>query len=532
MNEKEFINIHRKRVVIAFFLTMLMFFVTVLRLSVLCSQNYSEVVGTQNYYRLKAADIRGTIFDCNKNPITNNVKKVVAAVSPTPVAITAISKILDGNALTSALERLKSGKPILIELPKKINVEGIYCAEIYETEYNTAIHTIGYLDKSKNGVTGLEKAYNDILKQQGSCEFVFEKNGKGEMLSGIIPRLEYDNNFLTEGIVTTIDLNLQQLAETTADAINCGAILICESKSGKIKAIVSRPNFDLNNIESYLNAQNSPFLNRALEVFNIGSVFKPLVAAVGIENGYETFSNNCTGSTKIADLTFNCHKRDGHGSLNLKEAIAYSCNTFFYNFALKIGKDEIYTRAKNLQFGQNIELCRGISTSAGNLTSKELLSNSAELANLSIGQGKLLLSPIALLNLYNAIANEGLYTTPYLVEGILKNGKLTKESSNLPTRIMEGETAEKIKNSLKAVLEIGTGKKAMPKHTTAAGKTATAQTGKYENGIEICSGWFCGFFPFEEPEYTVIVFSENIANDTKSCAEIFAILADKITQDF
>ncbi len=529
MNEKEFINIHKKRVVISFFLIMLLFFATLLRLSVLCSKNYSEVMNTQNFYRLKAGDIRGTIFDCNKNPITNNVKKIVAAVCPTPRAITAISKILKGEALTSALERLKSGKPILIELPKKIEVEGIYCAEIYETEYNTAIHTIGYLDSNKNGVTGLEKAYNDILKQKGSCEFVFEKNGKGELLGGLAPKLQYDNNFLNEGIVTTLDLNLQKLAETAANGINCGAVLIAESNSGKIRAIVSRPTFDINNMESFLNDENSPFLNRALESFNIGSVFKPLVAAVGIENGYEAFRNNCQGSTEISKITFNCHKRDGHGHLNLNEAIAYSCNTYFYNFALKIGKDEIYKIAKNLQFGQSIELCRGISTTKGNLTSPELLTNSAELANLSIGQGKLLLSPIALLNLYNSIANEGLYTSGYLVEGILKDGKLTEKTENLPTRIMQSSTAEKIKNSLKAVLEIGTGIGAKPQHTTAAGKTATAQTGKFKNDIEICSGWFCGFFPFNKPKYTIIVFSENILSDAKSCAEIFADLADEIT---
>lgn len=529
MNEKEFISIHKKRVVITFSFIMLLFLITVLRLSLLSSKKYSEVINTQNYYRLKAADIRGTIFDCNNNPITNNKKKIVAAVTQNPKAVTAISKILSGEALNSALERLRRGKPILIELPKKIEVEGIYCAEIYVTEYDTAIHTIGYVDNEKNGVTGIEKAYNNILKQSGSCEFVFEKNGKGEMLEGLTPKLEYDNGFLKNGVVTTLDLNLQKIAEEKAEGISCGAILVAESNSGKIRAIVSRPYFDINNLGISLADKSSPFLNRALNTFNIGSVFKPLVASVGIENGYEAFTNNCTGNTKIADLTFNCHKREGHGTLHLNEAIAYSCNTYFYNFALKIGKDEIYKTAKNLNFGQSIELCRGISAKAGNLTSISELSNKAELANLSIGQGKLLLSPISLLNLYNSIANGGLYTSPYLVEGILNNGKLTPEKEYLPTRVMKKETAEKLKNSLKAVLEIGTGSSAKPQYTTAAGKTATAQTGKYYSGSEICSGWFCGFFPFENPKYTVIVFSENTLKDTKSCAEIFSELADSIT---
>ena len=69
----------------------------------------------------------------------------------------------------------------------------------------------------------------------------------------------------------------------------------------------------------------------------------------------------------------------------------------------------------------------------------------------------------------------------------------------------------------------------LAKTVSAAGKTATAQTGKYENGVEICQGWFCGFFPAENPRYTVTVFSENTKNQTKSCSEIFAIIADEVT---
>ena len=64
---------------------------------------------------------------------------------------------------------------------------------------------------------------------------------------------------------------------------------------------------------------------------------------------------------------------------------------------------------------------------------------------------------------------------------------------------------------------------------TAAGKTATAQTGKFENGIEICQGWFCGFFPVDKPEYVVVIFSENTMKQKKSCSEIFASIADSIT---
>ena len=87
---------------------------------------------------------------------------------------------------------------------------------------------------------------------------------------------------------------------------------------------------------------------------------------------------------------------------------------------------------------------------------------------------------------------------------------------------------EILKDYLKSVLSEGTGTAAKPKTVSAAGKTATAQTGKYVNGVEICQGWFCGFFPAEEPEYVIIVFSEDTTKQKLSCGEIFSILADRI----
>ena len=94
---------------------------------------------------------------------------------------------------------------------------------------------------------------------------------------------------------------------------------------------------------------------------------------------------------------------------------------------------------------------------------------------------------------------------------------------------MSAETADTLKKYLAAVIDEGTGTEARPETVTAAGKTATAQTGKFENGREICEGWFCGFFPAENPKYTVIVFSENTAKQTASCGKIFSGLADRIT---
>ena len=93
---------------------------------------------------------------------------------------------------------------------------------------------------------------------------------------------------------------------------------------------------------------------------------------------------------------------------------------------------------------------------------------------------------------------------------------------------MNAETAEKLKSYLQTVISEGTGEAAQPKNVTAAGKTATAQTGKFENGKEILSSWFCGFFPADKPKYIIIVFGENLSLQTETCAEIFSKTADKI----
>lgn len=518
---------------ICLFIIFAMFFYSILRVSVIALSDYDTILENQNCLKLKITDLRGTIYDCNMRPITNNSKKIIAAVSPTARAKTAIKSVLKDEEAEIVLEKLENGKPIICEVPKFIDCDGIVCTEIYETvKDNTfAVHTIGYTDSDNNGVTGLEKAYNEILKSDSDAYIAYECNGKGELLKGAKPIIHNDTSKAAGGIVSTIDINIQNIAENAANAIERGAVVIAEANSGKIRASVSRPTFNSGNIEAYLNDSTSPLLDRTMNAYNVGSVFKPCVATAGIENGMKDFSHNCTGRCKIIDREFKCHKLDGHGILNLEQSIANSCNTYFYNFAFSIGETDILKTASAFGFGNSLKLCEGIYTPKGNLPQKSTLSNIAHLANFSIGQGELLLSPVSMLTLYCAIASDGKYYIPSLIEGTLKDGILSKYDIGSPTRVMSKETADILKECLKAVIEDGTGVDAKPNSVTAAGKTATAQTGKYINGVEINEGWFCGFFPAENPQYVVIVFSENTAKQTKSCSKIFAEIADSIMRE-
>lgn len=527
-----FIKIFEKRCAVCFFVLSACFFGCILRVASAAVSDYSEVQKTQSSLRLTVCRLRGTIYDRNMVPLTNSQRKIIAAVSPTPRAVTAISSVLDGKELESVLERLKSGKPTLCEVPELIECDGIACTEIYDRTCKDipAVHIIGYLNGDFHGETGLEGAYDDLLYSDESAEFVYTKNGKGDILAGLPPEVVNNTSVTANGVVSTLDINIQNAAERASEKIERGAVIVAESSSNKIRAMVSRPDFDPQNVAAFLDDSTSPLLNRCLCAYNVGSAFKPCIAAAGAESGKLNFAYTCTGSCKIIDRFFKCHKLSGHGYMNLENAIANSCNTYFYNFGISAGAENIYKTAANLGFGKSVALCEKLRSAPGSLPEPERLTNQAQLANLSIGQGELLLAPVAMLNLYSAIASGGSYYNPSVTEATVTDGKKTPYNNGGAVKAMEKSTADFLKKSLVSVITDGTGSKAAPKTVTAAGKTATAQTGKYENGVEICQGWFCGFFPAENPKYTVIVFSENINRESTVCAEVFADIADKINE--
>lgn len=517
------------RVIISFFLIMSGFLSCVVRIAVIMSQNYSEVQAEQNSYRLEIGNIRGTIFDCNRIPITNSKSVTVAAVVPSNISKEMLLNAVDDENKENLLSKLNSTAPFVIETNKEFDLDGIKTTKYYKhNESNmSACHIVGYVGSDGHGISGLEKAYDEMLYSDKKVSAVFKTDGVGQVLKGEDIVIENYVGEVADGVVSTIDINFQTATEKAMADIEKGAAVVMEIKSGKIRAMASKPFYDVTNVSAYLNDENSPFLNRCLASYNVGSVFKPCVAAAAIEARTGDYSINCVGFEVIADRKFNCHQKSGHSFVNMSSALSESCNVFFYNLALKIGADRVYNMASNLGFGSKIKLCDGIYTTDGNLTDKKLLLSDAELANLSIGQGRLLLSPVSILTLYCAIASDGSYVLPSIVEGKIESGIFKKSEEISPTRVMSSDTAKRIREYLKKVITDGTGKAARPKNVTAAGKTATAQTGRYKDGVEITHSWFCGFFPADNPIYAVCVMEE----DSVGAAEVFAKIADGIAQE-
>lgn len=530
MKRNSFSAVFARRTAISFFLIVFLFLGTVLKIASVSTQNYAEVQAKQSSKRITVSRVRGTIFDCNMVPLTNSTSKLIAAVSPTVRATVAISAMLEDEKREYVLEQLRHGTPVVCEVPYDPECVGIAVTEVYThaTSETPAVHAVGYTDGDGHGVSGLEAAYDDILFCEKTVDAIFSTDGKGGILSGDEPYFENAATAIGNGVITTLDTNIQNITENACRGIITGAAVVCEIESGKIRAIHSRPTFDITDVSASLSGENSPLLDRTLAAFSVGSVFKPCVAAALLENGNADEKCLCTGNVVIGNRTFNCHARSGHGEVDLKTAIAHSCNSFFYGIAAKVGADPICKTASALGFGSSLTLCKGIKTASGNMPKATTLTTDADLANIGIGQGQLLLSPVSILTLYCAIAADGCYVTPSLTEGSVQNGKITESRKVSHTKVMRADTAAALRECLEEVIISGTGGAAAPTHCKAAGKTATAQTGRYLNGKEITNSWFCGYFPADAPKYAVAVMSEGTPQ--KSTAAVFADIADGICE--
>lgn len=519
------------RIVCCFGLIITLFFTCILRIFVINSGEYSEVQKTTNGYNLKLSDLRGTVFDCNMRRITNATTKKVALFMPNESGVAAATELLDKSTAEYVLSSLKNGIPQVAEVKSNIDFYGVYYTDVVVNTASELIspQLIGYLSADGHGVAGVQKSYDSILYSSKSHSLSVEADGMGNVLSGG-EIYEIKNESITDsGIMLTLNTDIQEITADAMKNVKCGAAVVTEIGTGKIRAMVSVPEFDACNAAEYLNSENSPFINRAITAYNAGSVFKPCVAIAAIESGFEKYTCSCFGSFEVSGHKFKCHNYAGHGQMDINNALAYSCNVFFYNLALKLGANSVYNTASMLGFGNGYEICKDISCSSQITDIKKLRENSKELVNLSIGQGNLLLSPVSILSLYEAIANNGVYYKQTVIEGTVENGTLVSNEKSYPTRVMSPETAEKIKTFLLSVLEYGTGVGAKPSVTTAAGKTATAETGWLKNGKLAENSWFCGFFPFENPKYAVAVLIEDYSGKDDTASPVFAKIADGIT---
>ena len=525
-----------KRAVALFFVFCLILATEVLHLGTVAVGEYhsSAQIKSSKCYELSCE--RAPIYDCRGERLTNEKTSYYAAIKPTAQALLSIENMFSDKELLEIHQRLKNFKPVIkkVDYPNfKSEDVSIFSKNERYSDNQILSHTIGYINSDGEGVTGIEKGFNELFKNNiQRTKILFPCDANGKVLSGAKITQEVENAFGKSGVYITIDKRIQEIAEQCMDEghIDVGAMVVIEPSTGKIKAMVSRPNFNPDDIAKSLNEINSPLLNRALCAFSVGSVFKPAIAACALEQNISPYiMYNCTGKEKVKDVSFSCYNGNSHGKINMCGAIEQSCNCYFINLIEKMDMEETLSTLKAFGFGKETVLCDSLISKSGVLPTLEELDTPAAKANFSFGQGNFLATPLQISAYMSAIANGGILNEPYLIEKTVDKNIVSFEHEKIKgKRVLNKKTADLIKSFLQSAVENGNGRGARLFNTTSAGKTATAQTGNFKDGKELYNTWFSGFFPVENPRYVVTVIKENGSLGASDCAPVFKMLADKI----
>lgn len=316
-------------------------------------------------------------------------------------------------------------------------------------------------------------------------------------------------------VVLSVDHRIQEKAFNLLGERN-GSVIVSDVNTGKIKAMVSYPNYNPQTVAEnweYLTTdeKNTPLLNRAAQgLYPPGSVFKIAVAQLLIDSNQEDMSFTCEGTNRFGNKVLRCYNENVHGTVDLTSAFAKSCNGFFAEASLSLGPSRLITQALSLGFNKDNGFALEHSKSIFSLTED---SDNSELIDTAIGQGKTMVTPLDINMITAAAANGGTMYTPQITQGIKSpSGKLIKEfSPKVSGAVMSEETSSKIRSLMRSVVTDGTATAANSDQITIAGKTGTA-----ENGTDNDHIWFTCFAPYENPQYAVTVMLEYAGSGSRA----------------
>jgi len=527
------------RLIAVFSLFTLLAFLLFFRVGALSTAGgLAETAQTQSTYSLRIEHTRGQIYDCRMQPLTGEKRAYIAACLPMPENE---KQLLSCRALCPAggKEALKAliseGRPFLVPCScGELDIPGVEVFPVTERSGGLARHVVGYLDASGTGVTGIERAYEEILSQFGQDSVIsYKVNGARVPLPGVAPQVSLAP-VQTDGVVLTIDSRIQEIVEEAGEKLlKKGAVVVMEPSTGKLRAVASFPSYTEESLpQAVTDEENTPLLNRAFLAYNVGSTFKICTAAAALTQGIspaETFS--CEGYTEVKGQIFKCHNLQGHGLLDMRGAMEASCNPYFIQLGLQVNRENFLEMAGDLSFGRASSLAPGLSTAAGTLPTAGELVSPAALGNFSFGQGELTATPVQVAQMVSAVVNGGETPAATLVEGFTESGQLVerREQERASTKAMSGWVARLLQSQLVASVMETENQNAKPQYVTAGGKTGTAQTGQMKaDGEELLQGWFAGFFPAEEPQYVVVVLAEDARSGNQDASPVFREIADRL----
>ncbi len=526
-----------KRLCAIYICFILLFSAVSVRIYVL-SQNSGAVNVLSGQYTRKSdiAERRGFIFDRNGKILNFESSKSVIFVNPAfenPSAYKKselLAKITE-MPQSKIYEKISEGVPFSLISDKDCNLEFAKCFKIYDRISSQYLcHVLGYTDFQNSGVCGIEKAYDKFLTENsgGKVYAIYDSNAKKASIgNGMF--IVYDDNYTQKtGIKLTIDKDIQDIAERECEKnLDMGCVVISDTETCEILSLVSKPGFSKDSLQESLNSDKGDFINRAFSLYTPGSVFKTAAACAALNEDikYADKTYTCTGSIDVAGKKFACHEKGGHGTQNMSTAFANSCNTYFINLALEIGIDKITDMAKKLGCAKysSINL---LNTEVGNIPCKNLYLP-ANAANISIGQGEVMLTPIEVSSLISC-AVTGKYTKPTIVKSFVFNS-FEKEPENAPSEnVLSENVCEKMREMFSLCISEGTGYRAKTDNFICGGKTATAQSGQYKDGNEVIHTWFCGFANINNKYYTICVLCDGNGENKVHPSEIFKNIAEQI----
>ncbi len=325
-------------------------------------------------------------------------------------------------------------------------------------------------------------------------------------------------------VITTLNTGLQKAAYD-AFGNHKGAVIAINVKTGEILAMVSKPDYDPNNIEemwSGLNedTENSPLVNRAtLGLYPPGSTFKIVTALEYIRehpeiSGYEF---DCNGSFTFEDITISCYHGTQHGHLDLKSSFARSCNSSFANITSRLDRKEFEKTCSQLMF--NTRLPSPFSYRESSVLINDT-TKTPEVIQAGIGQGRTQVTPIHMAMITAAVANDGVLMRPMVISAV-KNSRGTGVKSYAPVeygRLMSSEESRVLRELMREVIISGTGYRLQGTDDyEAAGKTGSAE---YSKDKTRSHAWFTGFAPVDDPQIAVTVIAEGAGSGGETAAPV------------
>ncbi len=389
------------------------------------------------------------------------------------------------------------------------------------------------------GKSGIERAYDEHLRGVGGWNLVSVNNLGRRMGSAWLGR-EPEHGLEMR---LTLDLRLQEsLRLALGDETGAGVFM--DPWTGEVLAIASSPSYDPNRFANGItsddwdriaNDPRRPLLDRALASYYApGSTFKIVMAAVGLETRAITPEETiyCSGSAKVYGHRRLCWKRGGHGSVNLRTALAHSCNVYFYQLAKRLDIGEIHHYGDQFNLGRTT----GVDVPGeadGILPSREWKRKyrrerwyPGDTISVAIGQGLLAVTPIQMATMISAVATDGQIPRP----------RLDRRSPVRVERLdIKPWTFSIIRDALRQAVAQGTGRRADLDSVAVAGKTGTAQVFKHSAGIDADElpkaerdhAWFVGYAPAHEPQIAFAVVVEHGGHGGTSAAPVVRAVLER-----